>query len=102
MATDDDLYDSETWSLILRWNAERTPVPAEVSHGWRANVGAAALFTAASFGVADVLEPKRRDPVYEEVDLESFALREDAPVVYHHVPGWPRQSRAVVRPWLFG
>jgi hypothetical protein len=101
MVSDHDIYDDETWALIKRWNAERTPVPAEVSHGWRANVGAAAIFTAASFGVADV-EPKRRDPVYEEVDLESFRLGDDAPVVYHHVPGLPRASRAVVRPWRFG
>lgn len=101
MSTEHDLYDDETWSLITRWNAERAPVPAEVSRGWRASVGAAAIFSAAAFGVADVIEPKRRDPVFEEVDLDSYLDRDDMPVVYHHVPGLPRASRAVVRPWLF-
>jgi hypothetical protein len=101
MSGDHDFYDDETWALITRWHAERASVPAEVSHGWRASVGAAAIFSAAAFGVADVIEPKHRDPVFEEVDLDSLLRRDDMPVVYHHVPGAPRASRAVVRPWLF-
>ncbi len=51
-------------------------------------------------GVRDVLEPERRDPVIEEVDLARF-VDLDAPVVYHHVPGHPQASVAIVRPWLF-
>jgi len=95
-----DLYDDETWALIEQWNTERVRLPVEVSHGWRAGVGATALFAAAALGVHDVLEPERRTPVIEEVDLDSLALGDDAPVHYFHVPGAPRASRAVVRPWL--
>jgi hypothetical protein len=58
------------------------------------------LLTAATLGVQDVLEPRRRTPVIEEVDLDAIVLGESAPVVYHHVPGLPKASRAVVRPWL--
>jgi hypothetical protein len=72
-----------------------------VAHGWRAGLGATALLTAASLGVQDVLEPKQRTPIIEEIDLDSFALGEDVPVTYIHVPGVPRASRAIVRPWLF-
>ncbi len=100
MDQDDGVYDDDTWRLISRWNAERAPVPAEVARGWRAGVGAMAIFGAATLGGAEALEPTRRDPVYEEVDLDSLAVGADAPVVYHHVPGVPRASRAVVRPWL--
>ena len=28
-------------------------------------------------------------------------LGDEVPVVYHHVPGLPKASRAIVRPWLF-
>lgn len=100
MPDDHDLYDDETWSQILRWRAERRPVPEEVAHGWRASVGATALFTAAALGVQDVLEPRQTTPVIEEIDLDSLRYRDDAPIVYHHVPGLPRSSRAIVRPWL--
>jgi hypothetical protein len=95
----DDIYDDDTWALIQRWHAERVRVPVEVARGWRAGVGATALFTAAALGVQDVLEPERRTPVIEEVDLDSLG-RDDVLVRYFHVPGAPRASRAVVRPWL--
>ena len=101
MPDDHDLYDDETWSQILRWRAERRPMPADVERGWRATVGATALFTAAALGVRDALELERNTPVIEEIDLDALA-NPDAPVLYHHVPGRPRSSRAVVRPWLFG
>jgi hypothetical protein len=96
----DDLYDEVTWAVIDRWQTPRKPRPAEVASGWRAGLGATALFTAATLGVQEVLEPKRRDPVIEEVDLDSLGPGDDAPVVYHHVAGHPRASRAIVRPWL--
>ena len=54
-----------------------------------------------SLGVQAVLEPKQRTPIIEEIDLDSFALGDDVPVTYIHVPGLPRASRAIVRPWLF-
>ena len=97
----DDVYDDVTRRVLDRWPREPEPMPPVVANGWRANLGATALLTAAALGVQDVLEPKRRDPVIEEVDLDSFALGADMPVVYRHVPGAPRMSRAIVRPWLF-
>jgi hypothetical protein len=93
----DDLYDERTLSRLDR--EQRRPVPAEVARGWRVGLGAGVIATTAMIGVRDVIEPERRDPVIEEVDLTGL-YDPDAPVVYHHVPGSPRASRAVVRPWL--
>jgi len=81
----DDFYDDATWDAVDRWHAARRPVPAEVASGWRAGIGATALMTAVALGVQDVLDPKHNDPIIEEIDL---------------VPGAPRASRAIVRPWL--
>ena len=50
-------------------------------------------------GVRDVLEPERRDPIIEEVDLTRFVDLE-APVVYTTFPAG-RRRHAIVRPWLF-
>jgi len=97
----DDVYDDGTRRVLDRWPREPEPMPPVVANGWRANLGATALLTAAALGVQDVLEPKRRDPVIEEVDLDTFALGDDMPVTYRHVPGLPKASRAIVRPWLF-
>lgn len=97
----DDLYDDETWALITRWNAERVPFPPEVARGWRAGAGATAFLAAAALGVRDIVEPEQRTPLIEEIDLDTLGLGDDAPVVYHHVVGLPRASRAIVRPWLF-
>ena len=96
----DDLYDEVTCAVIDRWQMRRKPVPAEVASGWRAGLGATALFTAAALGVQDVLEPKHHDQVIEEIDLDSLGPSEHAPVVYHHALGYPKASRAIVRPWL--
>src|SRR5258707_8946568 len=95
----DDVYDDATWDVVDRWQVPRRRVPAEVASGWRAGVGATALMTAVALGVQDVLESKHDDPIIEEVDLDEL-WSDDLPVVYHHVPGAPRASRAVVRPWL--
>ena len=97
----DDVYDDITRRALDRWPGTHEPPSPPVAKGWRAGVGATALLTAAALGVQDVLEPKRRTPVIEEVDLDAFALGDDVPVTYHHVPGLPKSSRAVVRPWLF-
>ena len=97
----EDVYDDVTRRALDRWpRAHEPPLPA-VATGWRANVGAGALVTAVALGVHDVLEPTRRDPVIEEVDLDSFAFGDEVPVTYFHVPGAPKASRAIVRPWLF-
>jgi hypothetical protein len=97
----DDVYDDATWDVVDRWHVPRRRVPAEVASGWRAGVGATALMTAVALGVQDVLEPKHHDPIVEEIDLDGL-WPDDVPVVYHHVPGLPSASRAIVRPWLFG
>lgn len=97
----DDVYDDVTLRALDRWPRPSERPPPEVASGWRAGVGATALLTAAALGVQDVVEPKRRVPVIEEVDVESLAHSADAPVVYYHVPGVPKASRAIVRPWLF-
>lgn len=94
----EDLYDDITEAQLDAWHAPAREVPAEVARGWRAGVGATALLTAAALGVQEVLEPKQRTPVIEEIDLGGSA--DDAPVVYVHVPGAPKASRAIVRPWL--
>lgn len=97
---DDDLYDDATWDVVDRWLGPPRRQPIEVASGWRAGLGATALMTAVALGVQDVLEPKRRTPIIEEIDLDAL-WSDDLPVVYHHVPDVPRASRAIVRPWLF-
>jgi hypothetical protein len=97
----EDVYDDATRRALDRWSVSASASGPVVAHGWRAGLGATALLTAASLGVQDVLEPKQRTPIIEEIDLDSFALGEDVPVTYIHVPGVPRASRAIVRPWLF-
>jgi hypothetical protein len=96
----DDFYDDATWDVVDRWHAPPKRMPAEVASGWRAGVGATALMTAIALGVQDALEPKRDDPIIEEIDLDSLWSGVELPVVYHHVPGSPKASRAVVRRWL--
>jgi hypothetical protein len=93
----DELYDEPTLARLEP--RERRAGPPEVARGWRSSLGAGAIATTAMLGVRDVLEPERRDPVIEEVDLSRF-VDLDAPVVYHHVPGLPKASHAIVRPWL--
>jgi hypothetical protein len=97
----DDIYDDATWDAVDRWHTPPRRIPTEVASGWRASLGATALMTAVALGVQDVLEPKHSDPVIEEIDLDEL-WSDDLPVVYHHVPGAPKASRAVVRPWLIG
>jgi hypothetical protein len=59
-----------------------------------------AVLAGAMLGVAEVLEPERaRQHVIEHVPDQLPA--DDQPVSYHHVPGHPRASRIVVRPWLY-
>jgi hypothetical protein len=93
----DELYDERT---LARFDGSaRRRVPAEVVRGWRSGLGTGAIVTTAMLGVRDAVEPERRDPVIEEVDLDRL-VDPDAPVAYHHVAGAPRASVAIVRPWL--
>lgn len=102
----EDLYDYHTLAALGRPSAStRTTSSHEraVTSGWRANAAAGAftIMTATALGVQDVLEPKRETPVIEEIDVSTLGPGEDMPVAYFHVPGLPKASRAVVRPWLF-
>jgi hypothetical protein len=100
----EDLYDDDELARIER--ATRDPEsagPAEVRAYPRARrfgiVGA--VMTGAMVGVAEVLEPERaRQHIIEYVP--DRVDESGQPVTYHHVPGDPRASRIVVRPWLFG
>jgi hypothetical protein len=94
-----DVYDEATCAVFDRWQAPRKPVPVEVASGWRGGLAATALLTAVALGVQDVVEPKRHDPIIEEIDVDALSS-DDLPVVYHHVRGNPKASRASVRPWL--
>ena len=97
----DDLYDDATIAALDRWAPSRPERPAVPSaRGWRRGVGASAFFLAAAVGVQEVLEPERRRPVIEELDLTS-AEDDQRPVIAFLVPGAPRLSHVLVRPWLF-
>lgn len=96
---EDDVYDDGIWDAVDHWHQPRRRMPPVVATGWRASLSATALMTAVALGVQDVLEPKRDDPIIEEVDLDAW-WPHDLAVVYHHVPGVPKASRAIVRPWL--
>jgi hypothetical protein len=64
----------------------------------RLGVGGA-MMAGALMGVAEVFEPERaRQHI---IDYVPDQLDEDQQLVtYHHVPGSPRASRIVLRPWL--
>jgi len=94
----EDLYDERTLGRFERHDSH--PAPTPVVRGWRGGLGAGVIATTAMIGVRAVVEPERKDPIIEEVDLDRF-VDLDAPVVYHHVPGLPKASRAIVRPGLF-
>src|SRR5262245_49601351 len=96
----DEVYDDATVAAIDRWQrapAERT-VPSV--RGWRRGVGASAFFLAAAVGMQEALEPERRRPVIEELDLTT-AVDDGRPVIAFLVPGAPQLSHVLVRPWLF-
>ncbi len=60
--------------------------------------GGGAMLTAVAFGLRDVLDPDASRPVIEEIrPAEDGVL---PAVVLLLVPGAPRLSRALVRPWL--
>jgi hypothetical protein len=65
----------------------------------RRRLGSAVL-AASMLGVADVIEPDRaRQHVIDFVPDKPDENTQ--PVTFHHVPGDPRASRIVLRPWLF-
>jgi hypothetical protein len=95
----DDLYDDATVAALDRFVRVRRPVPEVVAAGWRGRLGAGAIATAAMIGVGEALAPERNEPVIEEVEVDGPPdLRQ--PVTVLLVPGAPRSTRAIVRPWL--
>ncbi|MGQ0617964.1 MAG: hypothetical protein ACT4PW_13405 [Acidimicrobiia bacterium] len=106
----DDLYDPVTRARLARGDgtgAERLRnVPAQpavaAAPGWRGGMGGAAFLGAAMLGVRDMLEAPRREPVVEEVDLYARGPGRPRAVTFFYVPGAPRASRVLVRPWLLG
>jgi hypothetical protein len=93
-----DIYDDVTLGRLDRAAQPRAAGPHPAAT-WRSRTAAGALFTAAALGVQDVLEPDERPAIIEEID-EASLISPTQPVVYFHVPGAPRLSRAIVRPWL--
>jgi hypothetical protein len=102
---DDDAVDDLGWydeATAARLRGVRRPGPAArpvtVSRGWRRAIGGGAIMTAAALGARDVFAGPTNDPVIEEIDTDHG--REALPVVFIHVPGAPRASRVLLRPWL--
>ena len=92
----EDLYDPATLAVIDGWSSvTRTvePVPA-----WRRAAAAGALTTALATGVREALEDEAEDPVVE-IDRAPERTRLE-PVTLYFVPGEPRATVALVRPWL--
>ncbi len=87
----DELYDPDVLAALDR-SRETTPP--------RAGRSAAAALTAALLaGVASALEDCAPEPAIVEFEPDRRRARPE-PVTVHLVPGVPRASVAVVRPWL--
>jgi len=94
-----EIYDEPTLAAVDRWGRTRRPVPAETAGGWRRGVGGAAFLTAAMLGVRDLLQATDDEPVIEEIDLDRFGDPTE-PVSVFFVPGAPRATSVLCRPWL--
>lgn len=95
MAELEEIYDEATLA--------RLGAPTQASSGPRGVGGApaAALATALSLGMREVMAPERPvEEIVEEVDLRTTAADESAPVHVVFVPHAPKLTRAYVRPWL--
>jgi hypothetical protein len=89
----DELYDE----LTLRRIDRATRPPTRRATAPRRAIGGGALLTAVALGLQEALDPRSK-PVIEELrPSEDGAL---PAVTLLLVPGAPRQSRALVRPWL--
>src|SRR5437762_4975510 len=95
----DDLYDDVTLAALERYGCAPPVAAPVVAEGWRGRVGGAAVWTSVMLGVRDVIEPERREPIVEEVDLIGTRWPH-APLDVDFVPGAPRLTRCRVRPWL--
>ena len=94
----DQVYDAETLAAVDRWARPRRIVPEETAGGWRRGVGGAAVLTAAMLGVREALDPTDDEPIIEEIDLHRFGDPREAVSIFF-VPGAPRLTRVLCRPW---
>jgi hypothetical protein len=84
----------EAWSS----SASSPPQPPPARRGRHPGL-AGAMLAGAMIGLGDVLEPeKRKDAVIEPELLGEPAV--DQPVQFIMVPGLPRASVVILRPWL--
>jgi hypothetical protein len=87
-----DRYDAETWALIDGYRPGRPRRPAVSTRA------AVTLWAAALRGVGEALEgPDEDDADVERAPSEPRRLEA---VTLHFVPGDPRATLAIVRPWL--
>lgn len=94
---DEVAYDELTRRRIER-AGRRVAAARPVAGRGRRVAGGGALLTAVALGVREVLEPEESRPVIEELRPADDGVL--PAVVLLLVPGAPRRSRALVRPWL--
>jgi hypothetical protein len=96
------VYDEATLAAVDSWTPPRRPAPSEAARplpaGWRGLTAGVAL-NAMVLGVGDALDD---GPVHEAIVELRPAVDGgvDQPVTFVMVPGAPRASRLIVRPWL--
>ncbi|MCU0269839.1 MAG: hypothetical protein MUF83_14505 [Acidimicrobiales bacterium] len=98
-----DLYDERTLARIEAQPRLRGPVVVDgtgpLARRGLARRTAGPILAAALLAVGDVLDPAGRRP--EVVDFDPEVPDEEGQLVtFVHVPGDPRASRLIVRPWL--
>jgi hypothetical protein len=108
----DELYDAETLGAIESWARGRVsgqpsvpgdaPTDVAVEPAGRRDVRSmgtgAAMLAAGLFGLADALEPEKVRPA--TIEHVPDVAADDQAVTYLHVPGDPRASQIILRPWL--
>lgn len=94
---DEVAYDELTHRRI-EGAGRRVSASRPVAGRGRRVAGGGAMLTAVAFGLREALGPDESEPVIEEIR----PTENDVPpaVVLLLVPGAPRLSRALVRPWL--
>ncbi len=91
-----DLYDEHTLARLRLARDSALVASRRPVSGWRNRTATGAILTGLVLGYQEVFDPPEPEQVVEEID-GSGLNDPDLPVVYHHVPGAPRQSVAVVR-----
>lgn len=108
----EELYDADTLGAIESWARGRVsgqpsvpgsaPTDVTIEPAGRRDVrslgAGAAMLAAGMFGLADALEPEKVRPA--TVEYVPDEAHDDQAVTYLHVPGDPRASQIIVRPWL--